>query len=87
MYIEYLRQIVKIASSYKNFKLNGFDNLEFTADVKNYKDLTHFTPELNYQLLNYIKEDRYLLDNSNIDEYIDEFIKGCYSFDILSFHN
>ena len=87
VYIEYLRQIVKIASSYKNFKLYGFDNLEFTADVKNYKDLTHFTPELNYQLLNYIKEDRYLLDNSNIDEYIDEFIKGCYSFDILSFHN
>ena len=87
VYIEYLRQVVKIASSYKNFKLYGFDNLEFTADVKNYKDLTHFTPELNYQLLNYIKEDRYLLDNSNIDEYIDEFIKGCYSFDILSFHN
>lgn len=87
IYIEYLRQVAKIASTYKNFRLYGFDNLEFTADVKNYKDLTHFTPELNYQLLNYIKEDRYLLDNSNIDEYIDEFIKGCYSFDILSFHN
>ena len=87
VYIEYLRQVVKVASSYKNFKLYGFDNLEFTADVKNYKDLTHFTPELNYQLLNYIKEDRYLLDNSNIDEYIDEFIKRCYAFDILSFHN
>ena len=87
VYIEYLRQVVKVASSYKNFKLYGFDNLEFTADVKNYKDLTHFTPKLNYQLLNYIKEDRYLLDNSNIDEYIDEFIKRCYAFDILSFHN
>lgn len=87
VYIEYLRQVVKIASSYKNFKLFGFDNLEFTSDVKNYKDESHFTPELNYQLLNYIKEDRYLLDNSNIDEYIDKFIKGCYSFDIVSFHN
>ena len=87
IYIEYLRQVVKIASTYKNFKLYGFDNLEFTSNVKNYKDISHFTPELNYILLNYIKEDRYILNTSNIDEYIDEFLKGCYSFDILSFHN
>ena len=87
IYIEYLRQVARIASTYKNFKLYGFDNLEFTADVKNYKDLTHFTPELNYKILGYIKEERYTLNDSNIDEYIDEFKKGCYSFDILSFHN
>ena len=76
-----------MASTYKNFKLYGFDNLPFASDVKNYKDIVHFSREMNYQLLEYIQEDRYSLDQNNIDEYIDDFIKGCYSFDIKLFHS
>ena len=87
IYSEFLRVAAKVTSKYPNFKLYGFDNLAFASDVKNYKDLTHFSREMNYQILEYIKEGEYSLDMNNIDEYIDNFIKGCYSFDIKSFHN
>lgn len=87
IYAEFLRSSARVASTYKNFKLYGFDNLPFASDVKNYKDISHFSKEMNYQLLEYIQEDRYSLDQNNIDEYIDDFIKGCYSFDIKLFHS
>ena len=87
IYAEFLRVAARVATTYENFKLYGFDNLPFTFDVKNYKDLSHFSREMNYKLLEYIKEDRYALDQNNIDEYIDNFIRGSYSFDIQAFHN
>ena len=82
-----LRVAAKVTSKYPNFKLYGFDNLAFASDVKNYKDLSHFSREMNYQILEYIRDERYTLNQNNIDKYIDDFIKDCYSFDILSFHN
>ena len=87
IYSEFLRVAAKVTSKYPNFKLYGFDNLAFASDVKNYKDLSHFSREMNYQILEYIRDERYTLNQNNIDKYIDDFIKDCYSFDILSFHN
>lgn len=85
VYIEFLKEIAQVASTHKNFHLFGFDNLPFTEDVKNYKDTSHFTRELNYQLLDYIKNGKYTLDNSNIDGYINNFIKDVYAFELDTF--
>ena len=78
IYSLFLRAAAKVASKYSNFKLYGFDNLAFASDVKNYKDISHFSREMNYQLLEYIKEGQYVLDENNIDEYIELIMKFLY---------
>ncbi len=85
VYIEFLKEIAQVASTHKNFRLFGFDNLPFTEDVKNYKDTSHFTRELNYKILEYIKNGEYTLDNSNIDKYINRFVKDIYAFELDNF--
>ncbi|SFS81472.1 hypothetical protein SAMN02910357_01992 [Succinivibrio dextrinosolvens] len=87
IYLEFLKEYVKLASKYKNFKLYGFDNLPFTFDVKNYNDTIHFSLEMSYKVLEYIRDDKYLLNSDNINDYIEEFKKGIYSFDLVKFHD
>lgn len=84
-YLEYLKIASEYASKHTNFKFFGFDNIPFTSDVKTYKDDSHFSPDRNYEVINYIKNNEYRLDATNVNTYIDEFIKSIKDYDLKSF--
>ena len=83
VYAYWLRKTVELGKNYSNFKIYGFDNLPFTADMSRYKDLTHYDDKVNSEILHFIKNDIYQLSVNNIDEYIDELRKNAELFDIV----
>ena len=56
---------------YSNVKIYSFfNNFDLICNLDNYKDYTHFDGKINSQILNWIKNDEYLLTKENKDEYL-----------------
>lgn len=85
-YKEFVRETVKTLTQYPNVKVYGFDNLEFTENLSNYKDLTHYKPEVNSMLLKLVGEDRYRLEFNNVDSYLNEITERVERYDLISFN-
>ena len=62
----------------KNIKVHCFTNMtEFTSDLNNYIDESHYLSEMNSLILNLIRDEKYLLDSNNLDNVL-EFQKEYY---------
>lgn len=56
-----------------NVKLYSFfNNYDLICDLNNYKDITHYSGDVNSQILKWIKNDEYLITKNNKDEYLKE---------------
>lgn len=63
---------------YDNIKLFSFyNNFDLICDFNNYVDVTHYSAEVNSQILHWMKEEKYELTKENYQEYLDE-IRGFY---------
>ena len=76
---EFKRYIVKQSYKYKNIKIFDFQiNKEITHNLDNYTDQNHYSGDVNRWIIKQIKDDNYLVLDSNIDinlEILNEQIK------------
>lgn len=67
---------------YENVRLfSFFNNFELTCDLDNYGDEIHYSPEVNSQILIWMKEGKYELTEDNYLDYIDEITDFYCSYD------
>ncbi|MBL4903753.1 MAG: hypothetical protein JKY62_14045 [Desulfocapsa sp.] len=69
-YLKILRQFVIDTHDYKNIKLFGFDNENFTNDLRLYKDQGHYHLAVNNYIIEEIALDNNRLTVASIDDYI-----------------
>ncbi len=57
----------------ENVKLYSFfNNYELTCNLDNYRDFTHYSGDINSQILEWIKNDEYLITKENVNEYLEK---------------
>lgn len=81
-YTETVKYLVARANKIDNVRIYGFDNIGYSQDIANYKDLTHYNHDMNSLMLKYIAEERGLLTDKNIDSYIRELTEAALKYDI-----
>lgn len=81
--LEYaVRYLIGWSSKLNNLHIHGFDNEEFTKDIKNYKDKDHYHPKVNTIMINAIAAKTHILTSLNIDTYFENFKEDIASFDL-----
>lgn len=70
-----------------NVKIYAFDDMNFTADIANYKDLGHYSEEINSKMLDWIAGETGLLTLENFDEWWQNYEKLAKDFDLEGFNN
>lgn len=82
-----IRYVVTRTKKHKNIKVYGFDDMDFTSDIVNYTDLTHFKPEYNLLMLDAISSQTHLLTPDNLEDYLSRTEKLFYDFDLVKLNN
>ena len=80
-----LQYFIAQSSSYKNVKVYGFDDLDYADDIANYKDLSHYSKDLNSIQLDAIKNQTNILTTQNIDKYLKTMEQKIKSYDVEPF--
>lgn len=80
-----IRYITNCTEILPNLFVYGFENQQFSSDIANYKDTTHYSPEINTLLLESIAQKKHLLTKENVDTYLRECEMQAYEFDIAQF--
>lgn len=66
LFKEYVFETVK---KYPNVKIYDFQIAkEITHDLNNYKDISHYYQDISHLILEYIREDKYKVTSSNVNE-------------------
>ena len=81
-YVYVIRYLVKQQSQLSNMSVYGFDDTDFPDDIKNYKDMTHYSPKVNSYMTRSISEHKHRLTSENIDSYIDNISAKAAKYDI-----
>lgn len=72
-YLEAEEILIKSLLEFDNVKLYSFfNNYDLTCNYNNYRDTKHYSQDVNSQILQWIKEDKYLLTKENVEEYLDK---------------
>ena len=77
-----IKYITTCATTLPNLFVYGFENQKFSADIANYKDVTHYSPEINSLFLQSIAQKQHLLTKENVDAYMRECEAQAYNFDL-----
>lgn len=84
-YIERIRYVVSAVERYPNAKAFGFDHLEFTNDIANYMDHSHYHPRFNSAMLRWMKHNDHALTRDNVEAYIKTISELAENYDVVSF--
>ena len=69
--LNFKEYILKELVKYKNIKIYDFQIAkEITHNLDNYKDLTHYSEDINKWMIQQIKNNKYLVTKDNIDQYL-----------------
>lgn len=79
---ESIRFLISQSQNYQNLKIYGFGDMDFTDDLMNYKDFTHYHYAINSKILDFIKGEIGLLTPKNIDEYLKKVQKKAIEYDL-----
>lgn len=85
LYIELIRHITNTLEKYPNAKVFGFNHLDFTEKIANYKDTVHYHPRFNSAMLIWMKDSEHELTNENVEFYIKTITDLAENFDIIAF--
>ena len=84
-WIDAEKYAIELILGHDNIHLYSFNNCtDITTDLNNYKDASHYGQWINSLMLRWIKDGKYLLNESNYLDYIEEEKKIYSSFDYLS---
>jgi hypothetical protein len=78
----FIEDVIRTAGNLPNVRIFGFDNQDFTADIANYKDQSHYHKDINAKLLRLMAEGRGLLRAENLDDYLKEIAKLAADYDL-----
>lgn len=71
------------SKDYNNLKVFDFqDDYEVIYNLDNYKDLTHYSPKINKNIINQIQKNSDNFNKSNIDLRFNKFIKNISSYEL-----
>lgn len=87
IYTSMVKYLVSKSNRYANLKIFGWGNESFVDDIGTYKDPSHYKHTINSWMLSAIPRDEGLLNDSNIDTYLDLFSKKALKFDLIGFGN
>lgn len=85
LHLERIRYVVNALKGYPNAKVYGFDHLDFTNDIANYKDPSHYHPCFNSDMLRWMKGGLHELTSTNVEAYLKTISELAENYDILSF--
>ncbi len=86
-YLSFISHIVKVTNHHSNVLFFGFDNMDFTADVANYMDTTHYHEDINSRMLKLMSEQSNILTAENVDDYLGEIQELAHRYDLQSIAN
>ena len=93
-YVEAEEYLIKEISKIPNIKLFSFnDCFDITVNLNFYKDFTHYGAWVNSYILRCLKNNKHIINASNIDTYLDNFYNfyANYEFsklnDLIDFEN
>ncbi len=78
----FIEDVVRAAEKLPNVRIFGFDNQDFTADIANYKDQSHYHKDINVKLLRLMAERRGLLRAENLAPYLKEIAGLAADYDL-----
>ncbi len=82
----YIQEIIKFianeCSKNKNCSLFAFNNEDFTNDLKNYKDMRHYSEKINSYMLDKVSKNENIINNKNVNDYINKFLNRVKKYDI-----
>lgn len=81
-YLLFIEHAVKAVSSLPNTLILGFDNQDFTADIANYKDQSHYHKKINSKLLHLMAARSNVLTERNLEAYLKEIAELARSYDL-----
>ena len=81
-YLSFVEHIVKATSDYSNVLVFGFDDADFTADIANYKDQSHYHKDIDSKLLQLMAQQDHVLTKENVDQYIRTITSLAHEYDL-----
>ncbi len=82
-----LKYLVSQQEKYKNFRIYAFNDDSSFSRIEDYKDGSHYRTEINYRILNSIKERKHEINAQNIDSYLDAEYKKALSVNFEYYYN
>lgn len=76
-----LKWLIVEIQKYPNAKIYGFDDLNYSDDLRNYIDAPHYRPDMNLKQLEAIKSQSHILTPQNMDSYFEIFEEKIRNFD------
>lgn len=80
-----VRYFVHLSEKYDNLKIFGFETENFVDDIANYKDTTHYHPDINEYMVRCFKNGKNMLTAENVEEYLTKSEKLAEDFDFAGF--
>lgn len=66
---DFLKYFISECDKRENCQVYGFNDMEFTTDLKSYKDLMHYSDKINSYMLKSIKSETNSLNSTNLNLY------------------
>jgi hypothetical protein len=82
IHLAVIRHFAHLSSELDNMEVFGFEDAAFLDDIANYKDLGHYRPAFDSQILQAIASKKHRLTDSNVDAYIDQSLARAKAFNL-----
>lgn len=82
IHLAVIRHFAHLSSELDNMEVYGFEDAAFLDDIANYKDLGHYGPAFDSQILHAIASKEHRLTENNVDAYIDHSLARAKAFDL-----
>ncbi|QKE28425.1 hypothetical protein AACT_1246 [Arcobacter acticola] len=80
---ESIKYLVEKSKDYPNLKIYGWGDRDFPDNIAYYKDLGHYSPEINSKMIYWIKENDGLITLHNVDNYLNIFEKKSLDYNLF----
>ncbi len=81
--IKFKKYVFETLKQYSNVKIYDFQVAkDFTQDLSNYRDPTHYHQSINKWMLRQIKDDNYLINDKNVENYIQNLVQQVNDYSI-----
>lgn len=80
---ESIKYLVEKSKDYPNLKIYGWGDRDFPDNITYYKDLGHYSPEINSKMIYWIKEKDGLLTINNLEKYLEIFEEKSLNYNVF----
>ncbi len=81
-FLSFVQHVATVTGEYSNVLVFGFDDMDFTADLANYKDQSHYHRDINSKILQVMAREEHVLSQENIDGYLKDITEAAHNYDL-----